>query len=111
MPEATPEELDAIGRLAGGHPFYTQLAARRLWEARFARGDPDWQSRAYDDLTPHWEGWWKHLEAAEQEALRYTLGLSAVEPKKAMLRDLTRRGLMRDGKPFSEEFAGWVREQ
>ena len=111
MPTVTPAELDAIGQLAGGHPFYTQLAARRLWEARFAKGDPDWQSRTYDDLTPHWEGWWKHLNPDEQDALRYSLGLPAPEPKKSLLRDLTRRGLLRDGKLFSTEFAEWVKEQ
>lgn len=110
MAEVTPAELDEIGKLAGGHPFYTQLAARRLWEARFAKGDADWQARAYDDLLPHWEGWWKHLEPGEQEALRYTLGMPASEPKKSLTRDLTRRGLIREGKPFSEAFAEWVRE-
>jgi hypothetical protein len=111
MPTVSPAELDAIGQLAGGHPFYTQLVARRLWEARFAGADPDWQSRAYDDLVPHWEGWWKHLQPDEQDAVRYSLGLLAAEPKKSLLRDLTRRGLLHDGKPFSVEFAEWVKEQ
>jgi hypothetical protein len=111
MDTVTPEELNEIGRLAGGHPFFTQLAARRLWEARFAGGDPEWQLSAFDDLTPHWEGWWKHLKPAEQDAVRYSLGLPAPVPKNTLLRDLVKRGLLlRDDGPFSAAFAEWVRE-
>jgi len=29
----TLTQLNAIEHLAGGHPFYTALCARRLWEA------------------------------------------------------------------------------
>jgi hypothetical protein len=111
LPEVTEGELSAIQRLAGGHPFYTQLAAGRLWEARCAGGDPDWQSRALVDLEPHWAGWWRHLKPKEQAALRFTAGLPAPQPKEALLKDIQRRGLLRDSKPFSAAFAEWIKEQ
>jgi hypothetical protein len=103
------EDLATIGRLAGGHPFYTQLAAGRLWESRYAGGEADWQSRALADLEPHWEGWWRHLEEPERQAIRVAAGLSGPKPTQRLLKNLERRGLLREGKPFSAEFAEWVK--
>jgi hypothetical protein len=108
LPNVSEEELAAIQRLCGGHPFYTQLAAGRLWEACYAGGEADWQARAREDLLPHWTGWWKHLKPEEQNALCFGAGFSDRKPSDSKLKELTRRGLLRDGKPFSEAFTEWM---
>lgn len=44
--DASANELKIIEQLAGGHPFYTQIAAWHLWEYRNGRGNKEWEKEA-----------------------------------------------------------------
>ena len=107
---ASAEDLAAIEHLAGGHPFYTQLAAGRLWEARHG-GEPDWQSLALADIQPHWQAQWDHLNDAERCALRAACGLPAPGITQSLVEALQRRGLLRLGQPFSSAYRNWIKDQ
>ncbi len=98
------EQLAAIEQLAGGHPFYIQVAAECIW-----RGDSDWQNTALDKITPHWDSQWRHLGETERAALWVAAGKPGPAPVATTMRDLARRGLLGDdGKPFSAAYAAWV---
>jgi hypothetical protein len=102
-------ELDAIQRLSNGHPLYTQLAARNLWDARQGIGESDWETRTLEKLAQHWASQWDHLWPNEQAALRTLAGLPGSQPGAPLLASLSRRGLVQKGRPFSEAFADWLR--
>jgi hypothetical protein len=109
FPGIRAAELDAIDGLSGGHPFYTQVAARNLWEARHGQGEPDWAARTLADLEPYWRDTWQRLDERERDALRAAAGLPGPAPSPTLPNALQRRGLLRGGQPFSPAFGDWLR--
>lgn len=106
LPAVTAAQLNAIEHLAGQspHPFYTALAARRLWES-----DANWQTAALADCLPHWQHLWAHLSSQEQTLIR-ALGLSKSVASNTLMHTLRTRGLLHPmvDKPFSAAFAQWI---
>lgn len=96
----TDEELEEIEALAGGHPFYTQLAATALWRMERA---PTWREDALAQMHPHWQDQWNHLPPTHRRTLKGVDGLHVAE--------LERRGLLRGGKPFSAAYGRWLETQ
>jgi hypothetical protein len=103
-------ELAWIDDLAGGLPFYTQMAAALLWQ----HGDRE-QARTefIFQATPRFRELWDDLTALERHALRDAAGVSGLAaPNSAITDTLQRHGLLRsDGCLFSSAFAEFVREQ
>lgn len=103
-------ELLFVDDLAGGMPFYTQLAAAALWQ----HGD---QTRARGEFvqqaTPRFAELWRDLHDHERHALRHAAGLPGFTlPTVAQRAWLQDYGLLRaDGHLFSSAFADFVREQ
>lgn len=103
-------DLALIDDLAGGVPFYTQLAASLLWQ----HGD---QQRVRQEFRlqaePQFAGLWQHLRPDEQHALRHAAGLAGLTTPHTNLRaTLQRSGLLRpDGRLFSSAFADFVQAQ
>ena len=108
--KALPEILQWINDLAGGLPFYTQMAASLLWQY----GDLE-QARAEFIFqgTPRFRELWNDLTAPERHALHHAAGVSGLAaPASAITNTLQRYGLLRsDGRLFSRAFAEFVREQ
>jgi hypothetical protein len=109
LPAATLDDLRAIERLAGGHPFYTALAASCLWETH-GTSTNDWPAQAHADLVPHWEDLWTRCTTAEQNVLRAATGFAGQATQPALIDALRRRGVLHPTafRPFSEAFAQWL---
>lgn len=111
---ATAEELTFIERVAGGQPFFTQMAAGYLWQAQ-ANGRPDYEAvyrELQNQIEPHLRHLWAKLNPTEQAVLRrLATGAATASPQPRHLAALTRRGLLRDGQPFSPLFAELISEQ
>jgi serine/threonine protein kinase len=101
---ASEDDLDFIKKVAGGQPFFTQMAASYLWEAQ-AKGKVDYAQLRQDlwfQFQPHLQYLWRKLTPDEQTILRQiaTSDTSDVDPIR--LATLERRGIIRQGQPFSE---------
>ena len=105
----TEAELASIERLAGGHPFYTQVAAWNLWETHQGVSDSDWETRTLEAVAPHWAHQWQGLLPNEQATLRFVAGLPGPKPSTSTLRSLTRRGMLRANKPFCAAYGEWLK--
>ncbi len=107
---AGPEDLAFIERVAGGQPFFTQMAAGYLWNAK-ANDAPDYD-RLYPELQaqikPHLQHLWTKLDPAEQAALRYLVTPNSLPPDSRHLATLEQRGLIRAEEPFSQLFAEMI---
>lgn len=105
----TMADLVLLDELAGGLPYYTQLAASLLWR----HGD---HARTRAEFTlqaaPRFAELWGDLSAGEQHALRHATGLPGLSaPTSAIKAKLQRHGLLRgDGRLFSSALAAWIRE-
>lgn len=103
-------DIELIDELAGGLPFYVQMAAMLLWQHRnheTVRRDFQFQTRErFMEL-------WGDLTAMEQRALRHHGGASRqIDVSREVQQDLERFGLIRpSGGLFSAAFAAFVREQ
>ncbi len=103
-------DLALIDELAGGLPYYTQLAASLLWRhgnhqhtrSEFAR-----------QAEPRFAELRRDLHDAEHHALRYVAGVAGSAPPAANLQaKLQRHGLLRtDGQLFSSALADYLRGQ
>ncbi|MEM7345192.1 MAG: serine/threonine-protein kinase [Chloroflexota bacterium] len=103
---ATPEDLAFIDRVAGGQPFFTQMSASHLWQAK-TKGPVDYADLYQEiqfQMHPHLEHLWRHLTADEQMTLRQITGIQSGDPETRILSALGRRGIVQDGKLFSEIF-------
>jgi serine/threonine protein kinase len=103
---ATADDLAFIDPIAGSHPFFTQMVASHLWEAQ-AKGKVDYAQLRQDlwfQFQPHLQYLWRKLTPGEQTILHQiaTSGASDVDPMR--LAALERRGIIRQGQPFSELF-------
>jgi transcriptional regulator with XRE-family HTH domain len=100
------EGLSWVDGLAGGMPYYVQLAASMLWDAEENTG------LARMNFVTEAEGrfgvLWRDLEEAERGMLR---SLSDVKSQGAIGQRLVRYGVIRsDGRLFSSAFGEWIRE-
>ncbi len=104
LPRAGAAELDWVDDLAGGMPFYVQMAAAMLW---LYEGDVDKARREFAfQAEPRFRELDRGLTAAEQQAVRTRKGLSL-----AMIDRLERYGVLReDGRLFSSAFTEWLRQ-
>ncbi len=108
--EALPEIIQWIDDLAGGLPFYTQMAASLLWQY----GDrTQAQSEFIFQATDHFRNLWNNLTAPERQILKNVVnGVSGSLQSTAVVDTLKRHGMLRsDGRLFSSAFAEFVREQ
>jgi hypothetical protein len=105
---ASEADMQFIDDLAGGLPFYTQMAAALLWQhGDHARARAEFVKQA----RPHFDNLWQNLHDNERRALRHAAGVSGVPAPAAALRErLHDDGLLRaDGRLFSSAFADVVR--
>ena len=98
----TPAQLNWIDEMAGGLPYYTQMAAALLWQANdleVARQQFLFQCQdRFAEL-------WRDLSPAERSALRAAGGLTGETIPPALAANLRLHGLLRpDGRPFSAVF-------
>ena len=103
-------DLALLDDLAGGLPFYTQLAAQLLWR----HGDHTRTREAFvREAAHHFPALWRNLYPQEQHALKHAAGLPGLAaPANGLRSRLQRHGLLRaDGRLFSSALAEWVREQ
>lgn len=107
---SSADDLGWIDRLAGGLPYYVQLAAAMLWQEE----DEVRAKRAFEfQAKPRFKELWQNLNAAEQLALRFSAGTpEQLPPEPALIEMLQRYGLLREsGQVFSSAFAAFVLEQ
>lgn len=102
--------LPWIDDLAGGLPFYTQMAAALLWQYN---NPEEAKVEFISQATPHFQVLWRDLTLVEKQALRHAAGISGLAaPNSAITATLQHHGLLRlDGRLFSSTFADFVREQ
>lgn len=108
--DITSADIELIDELAGGLPFYVQMAAMLLWQHRnhdTVRREFQFQTR--ERFMELWSG----LSTMEQRALRHQGGASReIDVSREVQQDLERFGLIRpSGGLFSAAFAAFVREQ
>ena len=98
------QRLDWIEKVAGGLPFYTQMAASILWQHQ----DLDSAQQAMTEaVTPHFEYLWQNLKDEERSVLQELVGRSVVVPgRDKVLQQLERYGLVKQSgqKVFSRLF-------
>jgi hypothetical protein len=96
--------LDWINYLAGGWPFYVQMAAALFWQKRdLKQTETAWKMEAEQRL---WE-LWQNLSATEQEMVQ-----QLENGDRPVVMQLQRYGIIRaDGRLFSMLFAELVRRQ
>lgn len=102
--------LQWIDDLAGGLPYYTQMAAALLWQhGELEQAEAEFIFQA----TPRFQELWEDLTVQERHALRHAAGTSGLAtPSLAISKNLQRHGLLRlDNRLFSSAFAEFVREQ
>jgi hypothetical protein len=106
----TPEDLAFIEKVAGGQPFFTQMAANYLWTAKVkgeVNYDPLYQE-LWAQIEPHVKHQWTKLSPDEQATLRRLAAPGDLRPEPRPLAALERRGLVRQGRPFSRLFAEMI---
>ncbi len=102
--------LQWVDELAGGLPYYVQMAGAMLWQNRnqeIAKNEFNFQAK------PRFEELWKDLTEVERLALRYELGEGNLPiSDRAIVDRLQRHGLLRrNGGLFSSVFAEFVKGQ
>ncbi len=100
---ASAADLDFMDEVAGGHPFFTHMAAGYLWEAQ-AIGVIDYdrlRQELWFQFQPHLQHLWRKLTPAEQTFLRQLTASPAPNLDPLRLAALERRGLVRQGRLFS----------
>jgi len=102
--------LDFVDRMAGGHPFFTQIAAGYLWEAQI-QGKVDYAQLRQDlwfECLPHLQYLWRKLNLDEQAILLQLAETDANNLDPMRIAALERRGIVRQGRPFSRLFAEMI---
>ncbi|BAY38499.1 trypsin-like protein serine protease typically periplasmic containing C-terminal PDZ domain-like protein [Nostoc sp. NIES-2111] len=102
--------LEWVDELAGGLPYYVQMAGAMLWQYE---NQENAKNEFIFQAQPRFEELWKDLTEVERLALRYQLGGGNLpSPTPAIVDRLQRHGLLRkDGGLFSSVFAEFVKGQ
>ena len=102
--------LSWIDELAGGLPYYVQMAASLWWQYR---DDEQAKKEFIFQATPRFQELWKDLTEIERHALRYAADVSGLTvPNRAIIDILKRHGLLRqEGGLFSSVFAEFIKNQ
>ncbi|MFL9458220.1 CHAT domain-containing protein [Tolypothrix bouteillei VB521301_2] len=104
------KSLQWIDNLAGGLPYYIQMAAAMLWQFNnLEQAREEFIFQASSRFTELWHD----LTERERYALRFASGVVGITaPTQAITNTLLRYGLLRtDGRLFSSAFAEFVRGQ
>ncbi|MGK7938719.1 MAG: trypsin-like peptidase domain-containing protein [Crocosphaera sp.] len=102
--------LSWIDELAGGLPYYVQMAASLWWQYR----DNERATKEFIfQATPRFQELWKDLTEVERHALRYHAEVPGLGvPSAAIIDILKRHGLLRqEGGLFSSAFAECIKNQ
>lgn len=103
--------MDWIRRVAGGHPFYTQIAAHLLYQAGGRLDETALTDQFIEQAENNLADLWRHQDPLRQAALKHLAGVAGVpRPAERTLKDLRRRGLVRGNQPFSTVWAQGIRE-
>jgi hypothetical protein len=108
--EALPEILQWIDDLAGGLPFYTQMAASLLWQY----GDrTQAKSEFIFQASDHFRNLWHNLKPPERQILKNIVNdVSGSLQSTAVVDTLKRHGVLAfDGRLFSSAFIDFVQSQ
>ena len=105
-----PALWEWVDELAGGLPYYVQMAGAMLWQhenQETAKKEFSFQAQ------PRFQELWNDLTAGERLALRYALGAGDLPTPNSVIVDmLQRHGLLRqDESLFSTVFAKFVKSQ
>lgn len=102
-------EIRWVDDMAGGLPYYAQLAAAMVWQ----HGEFDSARRGFlEQAQPRFEELWRELSSKRRLALSEAVVSASLLSDPGIARDLERHGLVRpDGRPFSDELADFVRQQ
>lgn len=97
------EWMQWIDRMAGGAPFYVQMAGAMLWQYETLSVA---QENFVEQCQNYFPQLWRGLTLQEQAMVREGIGQDAVRQK------LEQRGILRqDKRVFSDVFAAFVQEQ
>jgi DNA-binding SARP family transcriptional activator len=112
-PAFTNEDRALIQRLAGPHPFFLQIAAYHVFEARVNNGQLETaaiEERFFADSQRHYAYAWEHLDEAERRILTTLARAEPLTPDESRFHSLRRKALML-GRPESPALisAGWRR--
>jgi hypothetical protein len=102
--------LDFIDEMAGGHPFFTQIAASHLWDAQ-TQDKIDYAQLRQDlwfEFEPHLQYLWRKLNSDEQKILHQIAKSKPDGLDPMRIAALERRGIVRQGRPFSRLFAEMI---
>ncbi|MBI1876840.1 MAG: hypothetical protein HYR94_01135 [Chloroflexi bacterium] len=102
----TEEDLTFLEKVAGGQPFFTQMAASYLWSQK-SKGAVDYEvlyQELWAQMEPYLKHLWSKLQPVEQGILRRQAGSGTSIPDPHHLAALERRGLVRQDRPFSYLF-------
>lgn len=102
-------EIRWVDDIAGGLPYYAQLAAAMIWQY----GEFDSARQGFlEQAQPRFEELWRELSSKRRSVLSEAAVLASLLSDPGIARDLERHGLVRpDGRPFSDELANFVRQQ
>jgi hypothetical protein len=112
--KVTPEDLAFINQVAGGHPFFTQMAANYLWEAKQKKEKLDYRllyEALWRECEIHLQHLWRKLTPGEQAALYQASAGATAQANPHFMMALEQRGLMREGRPFSQMFAELIGQE
>lgn len=102
-----PSDLDLLRHWAGRHPFYLQLFARHLVDARLHEEPLDsCLDRFRTEAAARLRELWRVLDVRDRESL-----LGIIKGAPSQRRSLRMRGLItEEGFPFGEVLSAWLRE-
>lgn len=105
-----PALWEWVDELAGGLPYYVQMAGAMLWQHE---NQETAKKEFIFQAQPRFQELWKDLTAGERLALRYALGAGDLPTPNSVIVDmLQRHGLLRqNGSLFSSVFAEFVKGQ
>jgi hypothetical protein len=107
-------ELALVGKLAGGHPYLTQLAGSLVWRARRKEWDKARIRTAFNqEARMIFSGIWQRLSPEQVRVIKAALGLvEADQMTDNVLMDLKSRGVLtEDEGPFCKPFADFVLQE
>ena len=105
LPEVLAADLEMIDALAGGLPYYVQMAASCLWQT----GDEAAMHREFEfQVRGCWQRLWGSLSVPEQNIAKKAAAYKDLPMDSRVVTDLRRYGILReDGRLFSGVFCLW----